>query len=164
MKTDFLHKLAERLQGAGLIRVHPESSEPTARLAVEALAGLPHFEQVWAGDLHLSVQMVVVASGERVPGVEFARRAQMLRERAASLGKRVNGDVHVLQLALYDRPVPEEERSFVLEKASFAPWWPTARGRVATWVVAFSEPALHAAPFRGWPQELSADQLRALLA
>jgi hypothetical protein len=87
-----------------------------------------------------------------------------LRERASSLSTRVNGDVQVLQLALYDRPVPEEERAYVLEKASFSPWWPLARGRVATWVVTFSEPALHAAPFRGWPEQLSADQLRALVA
>jgi hypothetical protein len=164
MKADFLSRLEQHLAQAGLTRVHPESFEPTARLAVEALAGLPHFDQIWAGDLQLSVQMVVVASGERVPGAEFARRAQLLRERAASLGTRVNGDVQILQLALYDRPVPEEERQFVVEKAAFAPWWPLSRGRVATWVVALLEPALHAASFRGWPQELSADQLRALLA
>jgi hypothetical protein len=164
MKTDFLRNLQQHLSQAGLTRVHPESTEPNARLAVEALAGLPHFDQVWAGDLNLSVQMVVVASGERLPGVEFARRAQLLRERASSLSTRVNGDVQVLQLALYDRPVPEEERAYVLEKASFSPWWPLTRGRVATWVVAFSEPALHAAPFRGWPEQLSADQLRALVA
>jgi len=52
----------------------------------------------------------------------------------------------------------------VVEKARFTPRWPLAIGRVATWVVALAEPALYAGPFRGWPEELSADQIRALLA
>jgi hypothetical protein len=163
MRDGFLSRLDEYLRLAGLSRVHPESSEPTVRSAVEALAGLPHFEQFWAGDLRLSLQIIAVASGERLPGVEFARRAQLLRERAAALGHRLKAEVQVLQLALYDRPVSAEERQFVVEKARVAPWWPLARGRVATWVVALSEPALYAGPFRGWPHELSADQLRALL-
>ncbi|HTO99721.1 MAG TPA: hypothetical protein VMK66_21880 [Myxococcales bacterium] len=164
MKAAFQRKLEEFLAAAGLSRVHPEAVEPTARAVVEALAGLPHYDQVWAGDLETSVQVIVVASGERVPGVEFARRAQMLRERALSLGSRVKGEVQVLQLALYSRSVPEEERQFVIEKGRVAGRWPLARGRVATWVVSLSEPALHAGLFRGWPQALSADQLRALLA
>jgi hypothetical protein len=164
MRADFLEKLATHLTATGLLRVHAESTEPTARAAVEALAGLPHFEQLWAGDLRLSLQIIVVASGDRVPGVEFARRARLLRERAASLSGRVKGEVQVLQLALYDRPVPVEERRFVVEKARVAQWWPFSAGRVATWVVAFAERALHSAPFRGWPPELSADQFRALLA
>jgi hypothetical protein len=163
MKAAWLRKLEQVLTGAGLTRVHPESIEPTARAAVEALAGLPHYEQIWTGDLHTTVQIVVVASGERVPGVEFARRAQLLRKRAVSLSARVKGEVQVLQLALYERAVPPEEREFVLEKARVAARWPLARGRVATWVFALAEPALYAGPFRGWPQELSADQLRALL-
>jgi hypothetical protein len=163
MKAAFLHKLEEFFAAAGLTRVHPEAVEPTARAAVEALAGLPHYEQVWAGDLETTVQVIVVASGERIPGVEFARRAQMLRERAFSLGARVKGEVQVLQLALYNRPVPLEEREFVIEKGRIAARWPLARGRVATWIVSLSEPALHAGPFRGWPDQLSADQLRALL-
>jgi hypothetical protein len=163
MRAAFQRKLEEFLRTAGLTRVHPEAMEPTARAAVEALAGLPHYDQVWSGDLETSVQVVVVASGERVPGVEFARRAQMLRERGASLSTRIKGEVQVLQLALYERPVAAEERDLVLEKARVAPRWPLARGRVATWVVSLSEPALHASPFRGWPEALSADQLRALL-
>jgi hypothetical protein len=163
MKSAFQRKLEQFLTTAGLTRVHPEAIEPTARAAVEALAGLPHYDQVWSGDLETTVQIVVVASGERVPGVEFARRAQMLRERAASLSTRVKGEVQVLQLALYERPVPAEEREFVLEKARVAPRWPLARGRVATWIVSLSEPALHASLFRGWPERLAADQLRALL-
>ena len=164
MKPAFQRKLEQFLRSAGLTRVHPESVEPTARAAVEALAGLPHYEQIWAGDLETTVQIVVVASGERVPGVEFARRAHLLRERAASLSQRVKGEVQVLQLALYERKVPADEREFVLEKGRIAARWPLARGRVATWIVSLSEPALYAAPFRGWPQELGADQLRALLA
>jgi hypothetical protein len=164
MNADFIHKLEAHLEGSGLTRVHAESTEPTARAAVEALAGLPHFDQIWAGDLRLSLQIVVVASGDRVPGVEFARRAHLLRQRAASLSGRAKGDVQVLQLAVYDRPVPAEERQFVVENARVLPWWPLARGRVATWVVALGEPALYAADFRGWPRELSADQFRALLA
>jgi len=163
MKGAWLRKLEQYLATAGLTRVHPESAEPTARAAVEALAGLPHYEQIWAGDLQTTVQLVAVASGERLPGVEFARRAQLLRERAMSLSTRVKGEVQVLQLALYERAVPAEEREFVIEKGKAAPRWPLSRGRVATWVVALSEPALYAGVFRGWPEELSADQLRRLL-
>jgi hypothetical protein len=163
MKAEFLDKLAAHLTVTGLLRVHAESTEPTARAAVEAFAGLPHFDQLWAGDLHLSLQIIIVVSADRVPGVEFARRARLLRERAASMSGRVKGEVQVLQLALYDRPVPVEERQFVVEKARAARWWPFSHGRVATWVVAFGERALHAGPFRGWPSELGAEQLRALL-
>jgi hypothetical protein len=79
------------------------------------------------------------------------------------MSARVRGEVQALQLALYDRPVSPEEREFVVEKARFTPRWPLAIGRVATWVVALAEPALYAGPFRGWPEELSADQIRALL-
>jgi hypothetical protein len=164
MKGPWLRKLEQFLATVGLARVHPESAEPTARAAVEALAGLPHYEQIWAGDLETTVQLVVVASGERLPGVEFARRAQMLRDRAVTLSTRVKGEVQVLQLALYERSVPEEEREFVLEKARVASRWPLSRGRVATWVIALAEPALYAGLFRGWPAELSADQLRRLLS
>jgi len=164
MKGAWLRKLEQYLAGKGLIRVHAESSEPNARAAVEALAALPHYEQIWVGDLHTSVQLVVVASGERLPGVEFARRAQLLQERAVALGGRVNGEVQVVQLAVYERPVPPEERQFVVQKARIASRWPFARGRVATWVVALAEPGIHAGELRGWPPELSADQLRTLLA
>src|SRR5439155_16645174 len=100
MKADFLNKLDAHLQTSGLTRVHAESSEPTARAAVEALAGLSHFDQVWAGDLRLSLQIVVVASGDRVPGVAFARREHLLRQRVASLCGRVNGGVQLLQIDL----------------------------------------------------------------
>lgn len=163
MKSAWLPKLEQFLKSSGLIRLHPESVEPTARAAVEAMAGLPHYDEIWAGDLHTTLQIVAIASGERIPGVEFARRAQLLRERAVSMSARVRGEVQALQLAVYERPVSPEERDFVVEKARFTPRWPLAIGRVATWVVALAEPALYAGPFRGWPEELSADQIRALL-
>lgn len=163
MKSAYLSKLERYLTLAGLSRVHADAVEPTARSALAAMAGLPHYEQMWAGDLRLSVQVLAIASGERVPGVEFARRAQLLRERALALSTRISGEVQVLQLALYDRAVPQPEREFVLDKARVASWWPLARGRVVTWIAALSEPALYSAGFRGWPDELSADQLRALL-
>src|SRR2546423_3779979 len=129
MKADFLNKLDAHLQTSGLTRVHAESSEPTARAAVEALAGLPHFDEIWAGDLRLSLQIVVVASGDRVPGVEFARRAHLLRERAASLSGRTKGEVQVLQLALYDRRVPPAERPVVVRKARVVARWPLSPRR-----------------------------------
>ena len=164
MKAEFLPRLAAWLQQAGLARVHADAVEQTARAAVSALAGLPHYEQLWAGDLEETVQIVAVASGERFPGVEFARRVHALHERALALSGKVGGDVQVLQLVVYDRPVPAQERDFVVEKARLAPWWPLARGQVATWVFALGEPKLYAGRFRGWPQELSPDQLRALLS
>ena len=163
-KSEFLPKLATFLKAAGLARVHTDAVEKTARLAFAALAGSPQYEQIWAGDLQNSVQIVAVASGERVTGVEFARRAQLMRERAIGLHDKVGGEVQVLQLAVYDRKVPAEERDFVVEKAMVGSWWPLARGRVATWVVALAEPAVYASRFGGWPEELSADQLRALLS
>jgi len=138
--------------------------EKTARLTLAALAGLPHYEMIWAGDLENSLQIVAVASGELVTGVDFARRARLLRERAGGLHDRAGGQIQVLQLAVYDRKVPPEEREFVVGKARVGSWWPLARGRVETWVASLSEPALYASRFRGWPPALSPDQLRALLS
>lgn len=164
MKAALFPKLAQYLTAQGLSRVHPDATENTARAAVAALAGLGHSEQLWSGDLHTGVQLVSVISGEKLPGVELARRAPLLAERAVALGERVKGEVQVLQLVAYDRPVPSQERSFILGKARVQPWFPLSRGQVATWIFALSEPALYATRFRGWPPELSADQLRALLA
>jgi len=164
MRSEFLAKLGRYLADSGLSRVHADAVEPTARAALAALAGVPHYEQIWAGDLRLSVQVIAIASGERVQGADFARRAQLLRQRAVSLSDRVAGEVQVLQLVLYDRPVSVHERELVLSTARVAPWWPLARGRVVTWIAALSEPALYTTRFRGWPDELSADQLRALIA
>jgi hypothetical protein len=158
-RTELLTRLTSHLHDrAGLARVHPDSSEPAARAAVAALAGLPSSEQVWAS----AVQLVVIVSGERLPGVELARRAQLLAQRAKTLSERARGRVQVLQLALYERPVPPPERSFVLDKARIAPL--LGRGRVATWIFSLSEPKLYPSKLRGLPAELSADQLAALLA
>lgn len=162
-RAAFLDALARSLQQAGLARVHPDAVEPTAREVVSALAGLPHCEQLWSGELRLAVQIVAVTSAERVPGVEFARRAKVLADRAEALSERVAGEVQVLQLAVYERPVPAQERDFVVQKARVQPWWPLARGRVATWVVALAEPEVYAGRFNHWPPELAADALRALL-
>ena len=45
-RNAFVHKLAAPLRAASLARAHADAIEPTARAAFEALAGLPHFEQV----------------------------------------------------------------------------------------------------------------------
>lgn len=163
MKSDLLPRLDTFFSTAGLSRVHPETNEPTARAVLSALAGLPHHEQLWAGDLHLTVQVVVVTSAERLPGAEMARRAAVLGRRAAVLSGKVKGQVQVLQLALYDRHVPPEERNFVVAKGRVGSFWPWTRSKVATWVYALSEPALYASPFRGWPSELADGPLRTLL-
>ena len=78
------------------------------------------------------------------------------------MSERARGKVQVLQLAIYERPVPEAERAFVLEKARIAPL--IGRGRVATWIYSLSESKLYSSKLRGLPPELSADQLAALLA
>jgi hypothetical protein len=153
-KAEYLPRLSAFLQSGGLARVHADAIESPARAAFAALAGLPHFDQLWAGDLRESVQIVAVAFGEHLP----------VGERALAMADKVDGDVQVLQLVLYDRPVHPEEREFVVGKARVSSWWPLGRGSVATWVCALRESQLYAARFRGWPQELSADQLRALLS
>jgi hypothetical protein len=157
-------RLAALLEERGLARVHPDSTALTARAALESLAGLPQYEQLWAGDLHGGVQLVAVASGERLPGVELARRAQLLVERASAMALRVKGNVQVLQLALYDRAVPRQESDFVLSKARVGSFVPFTRGKAGTWLFALAEPALLARKLRGWPPELAPDELRKLLA
>lgn len=164
MKAGFLQRLAAHLEQHGLVRVHADAVEQTAQAAVAALAGLPSYEQLWVGELGSSVQIVAVASGERLPGVELARRAQLLRERAAAMERRVRGRVQVLQIAVYERPVPAQERDFILAKARIGPLWPFGSTPVSTWVVALAEPALHARRTRGWPQELGASQVGALFS
>ena len=163
MKADLLPRLDAFFGAAGLSRVYPETTEPTARAVLSALAGLPHHEQLWAGDLHLAVQVVVVASAERLPGAAVARRAKVLGRRAAVLSAKVTGQVQVLQLALYDRHVPPEEKKFVLSKGRVGSFWPWSRATVATWLYALAEPALYASPLRGWPEELGEGPLRTLL-
>jgi hypothetical protein len=157
-RADFLTRLAAHLHDqAGLVRVHPDSTDPDARAALAALAGLPSSDQVWAS----AVQIVAIVSGERLTGVEMARRAKLLCERAKSLSTRARAKVQVLQLAVYERPVPGEERSFVLDKARIAPLF--GRGRVATWICALDEAKLYSSKLRGVPAELAADRLSSLL-
>jgi hypothetical protein len=157
-RTDLLTRLSAHLQeSAGLSRVHPDTTEPAARAALAALAGLPSSEQVWAS----AIQLVVIVSGERLPGVELAKRAHLLAQRAKTLSERARGKVQVLQLAVYERPVPDAERAFVLDKARVAPL--IGRGRVGTWIYSLSESRLYPSKLRGLPTELSADQLSTLL-
>ena len=156
-------RLAGLFEQSGLARVHPDATAMTARAALESLAGLPQYEQLWAGDMHSGVQLVAVASGERLPGVELARRAQLLAERAAAMSLRVKGAVQVLQLAIYERAVPAQESDFVLAKGRVGSLLPFTRGKAGTWLFALAGPELLARKLRGWPPELSPDELRKLL-
>jgi len=162
-KKALLARLVAHFKLHGMVRVHPDATEPVARAALSALAGLPQYEQIWVGDSHPGAQLVLVASGERLPGVEFARRVDLVAQRADALRERVKGPVQALQLALYDRKVPAQELDFVLSRARSGAFFPFARGKVATWVFAMAEPALHAKRFRGWAPALSATELRKLL-
>ena len=157
-RADLVTRLGTHLSQAGLARVHPDTTDPEARAALAVLAGLPSSEHVWASAVHI----VTVVSGERLPGVELARRAQLLCQRARTLSARARGKVQVLQLAVYERPVPQPERSFVLDKAKVAPFF--GRGCVATWIYSLSEQKLYASKLRGLPEELGAEQLSALLS
>jgi hypothetical protein len=161
-KQEFAARLGAWAVGQSLARVHPDATELTARATLECLAGLPNYEHVFAGDLHQHVIVLAVLSGERLAGTEVARRAQLLFERARVLGERRNGAVAALQVALYDRDVPPQERAFIVGKARRVPLF-ARKSQVATWVAALAEPALHAKKLRGWPAELSADAMRALL-
>jgi len=157
-RQDLFTKLGVHLQEqAGLSRVHPDTSDPEARAVLAVLAGLPSSEQVWAS----AVQIVALVSGERLPGVELARRAQQLGQRAKTLSERARGKVYVLQLAVYERPVPEEERAFILSQARSAPFF--GKSRVATWIYSLSEGKLYSSKLRGLPAELSPDALSSLL-
>lgn len=163
-RAELQAKLSALFEERGLARVHPDATALTARAALESLAGLPQNEQLWAGDLHGGVQLVAVASGERLPGVELARRTQLLAERASAMSLRVKGAVQVLQLAIYERAVPRQESDFVLSKARLGSFMPFARGKAGTWLFALAEPALLSRKLRGWPAELSPEELRKLLA
>ena len=162
-KAELLARLGALLEGQhGFSRVHPDATDLFARAAVEALAGLQSYELAFAGHLR-GLVLVACISGERVTGVELSRRAEALHARARVLGERLAGPVTALQLALYDRPVPVQERDFILTQARRVPLFGIGKTRVATWLFALEEPALHARRFPGWPQELSAEELRKLL-
>jgi hypothetical protein len=162
-KAELLSRLGALLEGEhGFSRVHPDASDPFARAALEALAGLPAYELVESGYLR-SLLLVACASGERTSGAELARRAELLFRRARVLGERLDSPVTALQLALYERKVTAEERDFVIGHARRVPLFGFGKTRVATWVFALDEPALHARRYRGWPPELSSEELRKLL-
>ncbi|HYV65625.1 MAG TPA: hypothetical protein VE964_05240 [Myxococcales bacterium] len=162
-KAQFLARLDPLLTAAGLSRVYPESPDSAAHAASLALAGLPHYEELWAGDLGEVIVLIAVASGARLTGADLVKRAELLSERVAAMKDRVNGPVQALQLVVYERPVPPQERDFVLEQARKAGIFPLARARVATWVFALAELALHASRFPGWPAQLGATELRKIL-
>ncbi len=152
-KAQFLARLDPLLTAAGMSRVYPEARDPAAYAASLALAGL-------LGEV---VALIAVASGARLTGADLVRRAEMLAERVAAMKDRVNGPVQALQLVVYERPVPAQEREFVLDQARKAGVFPLARARVATWVFALGELALHATRFPGWPAQLGSTELRKLL-
>ena len=162
-KAQLLARLDPLLTAAGMSRVYPEAPEPAAYAASLALAGLPHYEDLWAGDLGEVVALIAVASGARLTGADLVKRAEMLAERVAAMKDRVNGPVQALQLVVYERAVPIQERDFVLEQARKAGLFPLARARVATWVFALGELALYSNRFPGWPARLGATELRKLL-
>src|SRR6266852_2432050 len=139
-KAQFLARLDPLLTAAGMSRVYPETRDP--------------------GEV---VALIAVASGARLTGADLVRRAEMLAERVAAMKDRVNGPVQALQLVVYERPVPAQEREFVLDQARKAGVFPLARARVATWVFALGELALHATRFPGWPAQLGSTELRKLL-
>ena len=162
LKADFLPGLAKLLADSGLVRVHPDAGDATSRAALETLAGLPGYEQVHAGDHDRHVVLLCLLPAERLVGVEVARRAQLLFERALVLAERRGAPVAALQLAVYERDVPAQERSFVVSQARRVRLF-TRRARVATWVVALGEPALHHKRLPGWPAALSPQAISALL-
>jgi hypothetical protein len=162
-KRELLARLGELLTAKGLSRVHPDTSDPVAHAVGLALAGLPYYEQVWAGDLGTAIALIVVASGERIAGAELVRRKDLLAERLAGLRERVNAPAQALQLVLYERPVPPEEREFVLREAKKGSLFPLGRSKVATFLFALAEPALHSSRFPGWPEDLGPQELRKLL-
>jgi len=162
-KRDLLARLGELLTAKGLSRVHPDTSDPVAHAVGLALAGLPHYEEMWAGDLGSAIAVIAVASGERIAGNDLVRRKDLLAERLASLRERVNAPAQALQLVLYERPVPPEEREFVLREAKKGGLLPLGKAKVATFLFALAEPALHASRFSGWPEDLGPQELRKLL-
>jgi hypothetical protein len=162
-KRELLARLGELLTVKGLARVHPDTSDPVAHAVGLALAGLPYYDQVWAGDLGSAIALIAVASGDRIGGDELVRRKDLLAERLAGLRERVNAPAQALQLVLYERAVPPEEREFVLREARKGSLFPLGRSKVATFLFALAEPALHSSRFPGWPEDLGAQELRKLL-
>src|SRR5262249_23700819 len=146
-KAQLLARLDPLLTAAGLSRAYPEAPEPAAHTASLALAGLAPHEDLGAGDLGEGIALIPVASAARLTRGDVVKRAEMLAERVAAMKDRVNGPVQALQLVVYERPIPAQEREFVLEQARKAGRFPMSRARVATWVFALGELALHTSRF-----------------
>ena len=162
IKADVLPGLTRLLAEGGLTRVHPDAGDATSRAALETLAGLPSYEQVHAGDHERHVVLLCLLSAERLVGVEVARRAQLLFERALVLSERRGAPVVALQLAIYERDLPAQERSFVVSQARRVRLF-TRRARVGTWAMALAEPALHHKRLPAWPAALGPQAMSALL-
>jgi hypothetical protein len=162
-KRQLLERLDPLLTANGLLRVNPDATEFVAHAASLALAGLPHYEEIWAGDMGNLVSVVAVASGERIAGIDLVRRKDLLAERLAGIEERVRIPAQALQLVLYERAIPQQERDYVLREARKGGLLPLGRARVATWMFALDEIALHATRFPGWPEAIGASELRKLL-
>jgi hypothetical protein len=162
-KRQLLERLGPLLSANGLSRVSPDATEFVAHAASLALAGLPHYEEIWAGDMGSLVSVIAVASGERIAGVDLVRRKDLLAERLAGIEDRVRIPAQALQLVLYERAIPQQERDYVLREARKGGLLPMGRARVATWMFALDEIALHATRFPGWPESIGAGELRKLL-
>jgi hypothetical protein len=162
-KRQLLARLEPLLTGKGLARVFPDATDFVAHAASLALAGLPHYEQIWAGDMGSLVSVIAVASGERIAGVDLVRRKDLLAERLAGLEDRVRVPAQALQLVVYERPVAQQEREYVLREARKGGLLPLGRSRVSTWIFALAEIALHVTRFPGWPEAIGAAEMRKLL-
>src|SRR2546428_10997336 len=90
-KALFLARLDPLLTAAGMSRIYPEAPEPAAYAASLALAGLPHYEDLWAGDLGEVVALIAVASGARLTGADLVRRAGGVARRGPPAEERGHG-------------------------------------------------------------------------
>src|SRR3989442_2038641 len=105
-KAQLLARLDPLLTAAGMSRVYPEAPEPAAHTASLALAGLPSYEDLWAGDLGEVVALIAVASGARLTGADLVRRAGVLAAPGAALKDRGKWPVEGPPNARAPRPAP----------------------------------------------------------
>ena len=59
-KAELLARLEPMMTAAGMARVYPETPDRTAHAASLALAGLPHYDDLWAGDMGNVIALVAV--------------------------------------------------------------------------------------------------------
>ena len=71
-KAQLLARLDVLLTAAGLSRVYPEAPDPAAHAASLALAGLPHYEDLWAGDLGEVMVANLTAAGLYTTAPDYA--------------------------------------------------------------------------------------------